>query len=90
MVRPLAARVARLDWHVQVNAPATYLLEQRATWADLPCPVVFDHLARVPHPDGVNHPVFAMVVDLLSTAVPDEAVRNRILVDNPAVLYQFG
>ena len=36
-----------------------------ATWADLPCPVVFDHLARAPEPDGVNHPVFAMVVDLL-------------------------
>ena len=158
MVKPLAARVARLGWHVQVNAPAAYLLEQRATWADLPCPVVFDHLAHAPQPDAINHPVFAMVVDLLqkgrayvklsgfyadtkvgpptysdsvvvaaayakaapqralwgsdwphpteqasnripndallldllSGAVPDEAARNRILVDNPAALYQFA
>jgi len=157
MVKPLAARVARLGWHVQVNASAVYLLEQRATWSDLPCPVVFDHLAHVPQPDPFNQPVFAMVVDLLqkgrayvklsglyfdtkigpptysdsvavaaafaktapqralwgsdwphpteqasnripndallldrlSDAVPDEAARNRILVDNPAALYQF-
>ncbi|HEY6356509.1 MAG TPA: amidohydrolase family protein [Burkholderiaceae bacterium] len=157
MVKPLAAGVARLGWHVQVNASAVYLLEQRATWADLPCPVVFDHLAHVPQPDPFNQPVFAMVVDLLqkgryyvklsglyfdtktgsptysdsvavaaafaktapqralwgsdwphpteqpinripndavlldllSIAVSDETARNRILVDNPAALYQF-
>lgn len=158
MVKPLAARIAPLGWHVQVHAPSNFLLDARAIWGDLPCPVVFDHLGRVPQPDGVNSPAFAMVLDLLrrgkayvklsgfylesksgppnyedavrvaaeyakqapaqcvwgsdwphpteqpinrvpndawlldafGRAVPDEAVRRRILVDNPARLYQFG
>jgi len=157
MVRPLAARIAPMGWHVQVNAPAAALLEARSTWGDLPVQVVFDHLGRVPQPGAVNHPTFAMVreliqqgrawvklsgfynesklgpptyadsvlvastyakegpdrvvwgsdwphptekdkgypddanlLDLLAQAVPDEAARHRVLVDNPARLYQFG
>jgi predicted TIM-barrel fold metal-dependent hydrolase len=157
MVRPLAARIAPLGWHVQVNAPATLLLDAKAVWSDLPCPVVFDHLARVPQPGALEHPTFAMVLELLragrayvklsgfyleskvgspsyadaalaaaayareaparvlwgsdwphpteqpdripndaalldafAAAVPDAATRERILVDNPARLYQFS
>jgi predicted TIM-barrel fold metal-dependent hydrolase len=132
-------------------------MEHRATWAALPCPVVFDHLARVPKDNPLQDPTFAMVrtllqqgrayvklsgfynetkvgapsyadrvvvaeafakaapervlwgsdwphpteqpdkipndailLDLLAAAVPDETARNRILVDNPARLYQFS
>jgi len=61
----LAARVAAPGWHIQVNAPANYLLERKSTWAQLPCAVVFDHLARVPQPASVNHEVFGVVQDLL-------------------------
>jgi predicted TIM-barrel fold metal-dependent hydrolase len=66
MVKPLAARIAPLGWHVQVNAPAAYLMQARATWYDLPCPVVFDHLAHVPEPDAVHREAFAMVSELLT------------------------
>lgn len=158
MVRPLVARIAPMGWHIQVNAPAAYLLEARNIWSDLPCPVVFDHLGRLPQPDAMQNPTFAMVRDLLqrgkayvklsgfyleskvgpsaysdavvvansyareaperclwgtdwphpteqsanrvpddailvdafAEAVPDSATRNRILVDNPAKLYQFS
>jgi predicted TIM-barrel fold metal-dependent hydrolase len=155
MVRPLAARVAPMGWHVQVNAPAAALLEARSTWSDLPCPVVFDHLAHVlqkdgpataamvrellqkdkawvkisgfyldskigaptysdavevgtvycreapervvwgsdwPHPTEHNKtiPDDAVLFDLLAACVPTEVARNRVLVDNPARLYQFG
>jgi len=31
-----------------------------------------------------------VLFDLLSECVPDEAARKRVLVDNPARLYQFG
>jgi predicted TIM-barrel fold metal-dependent hydrolase len=157
MVKPLAARIAPLGWHVQVNAPAAYLLQARSTWYDLPCPVVFDHLAHIPEPDGVNHPSFQMVTELMTSGkayvkligfynetrvgpptyadsvavasayakaapdrvlwgsdwphpteqplnripddallanllarvVPDDATRNRMLVDTPAALYGF-
>jgi D-galactarolactone isomerase len=157
MVRPLAARIAPLGWHVQVNAPAALLLEARAVWADLPVPVVFDHLARLPQPGATRHPLFGMVCGLLgqakayvklsgfynesalgepgyadavqvaaayareaphqvlwgsdwphpteqpdripddadlldafAAAVPGEAARTQVLVDNPARLYQFS
>jgi len=158
MVRPLAQRIAPMGWHVQVNAPAAALLEAKATWSDLPVPVVFDHLGRVLQPGALEQNTFAMVrelvqrdkawvklsgfyldskigaptyadavqvattyakespervvwgsdwphpteqsknlipndavlFDLLSEVVPSEAARNRVLVDNPGRLYQFG
>jgi predicted TIM-barrel fold metal-dependent hydrolase len=67
MVKPLAARIAGMGWHVQVNAPAAFLMQARSTWYNLPCPVVFDHLAHIPEPAGVNDPSFAMVTDLLTS-----------------------
>ena len=65
MVRPLASRIANLGWHVQVNAPATLILQTRQTWTDLPVPVVFDHLGRVPQPNALEHPLCHMILDLL-------------------------
>jgi predicted TIM-barrel fold metal-dependent hydrolase len=157
MLEPVAKRIAPLGWHVQFYMPADTVLAAKDVLYRLPCPIVFDHLAHIPEPAGVNHPAFAVVVDLLqkgkawvklsgayadtlvgpptyadSTAVaqayvkaapdrlvwgsdwphpteqsktlpddallfdllaewaPDEAVRNRILVDNPAKLYGFA
>ena len=45
-----------------------------------------------PHPTEKpdNKPDDAVLFDLLAEWVPDEATRNRILVDNPARLYGFG
>jgi D-galactarolactone isomerase len=45
-----------------------------------------------PHPtEGAAHkPDDAVLFDLLAEWVPDEAIRRRILVDNPATLYGFG
>jgi len=65
MVPPLAKQVAPLGWHIQVNASAEQIVEAKELWNNLPCPVVFDHLAHVPQPAGIQHPVFALVVDLL-------------------------
>ncbi len=42
-----------------------------------------------PHPNLTDMPDEGVLLDLLAEFVPDEAVRNRILVDNPAVLYDF-
>jgi predicted TIM-barrel fold metal-dependent hydrolase len=159
MLEPLAKRIAPLGWHVQFLMPVDMALAARDVLYRLPCPMVFDHLAHVPQPDGIAHPAFAMVVDLLQKGkawvklsgayldskvgpptyadligvaqayvkaapdrlvwgsdwphpseqgkpeplpndavlfdllaqwVPDETVRNRILVDNPAKLYGFA
>ena len=42
-----------------------------------------------PHPGQKNPPNEADLLDLLLSWVDDEAVRNRILADNPAELYGF-
>ncbi|MCK8785258.1 amidohydrolase family protein [Roseomonas sp. NAR14] len=44
-----------------------------------------------PHPTQAadQKPDDAVLLDLLAAWVPDEAARNRILVDNPAELYDF-
>ena len=154
MIEPLAKRIADLGWHIQVNAPARVLMDLMAVFERLPVPVVFDHFANVPQPDGVSHPLFtsvrkllesqkayvklsgtsgnsrigpptfadatvvakayvaaapdrviwgsdwphptervkpddAMLLDLLATWAPDEGMRRRILVENPARVYGF-
>jgi len=156
MVRPLATRIASMGWHIQINAPAEVLWATKSLWDNLPVPIVFDHLGRVPQPGAIDHPTFAMIrelvqrgkgyvklsgfynesrtgpptyadsvrvasiyandapermlwgsdwphpteeakgypddanlLDLLSTVVPNETIRNGILVDNPAKLYEF-
>lgn len=45
-----------------------------------------------PHPGmpDNNKPNDARLFDLLSEWAPDEATRNRILVQNPEALYGFG
>ena len=41
------------------------------------------------HPNETSKPDDAMLFDLIAQWAPDEATRNRILVDNPATLYGF-
>jgi predicted TIM-barrel fold metal-dependent hydrolase len=65
MVEPLAKRIAPMGWHIQVNAPAATIMAAQDVWGRVPCQVVFDHLAHVPEPDGIQHPVFGLVSGLL-------------------------
>jgi len=43
-----------------------------------------------PHPNETNKPDDAMLFDLIADWAPTEALRHRILVENPATLYGFG
>lgn len=156
MIEPLARRIADLGWHVQIHMMADQLVAHEGIFQRLPTPIVFDHLGRLPQPQGIAHPAFgvvrrlleagrawvklsgayldtkagppgyadtvavaqgylrvapermvwgsdwphptesaahkpddALLLDLLSVWAPDEALRRRILVDNPAKLYGF-
>src|SRR5215831_17112683 len=155
MIEPLSKRVNELGWHIQINAPAAKIIEIMPILEKVPAPIVFDHLAHIPEPEGTTHPLFASVLALIdkgktwvklsgayadtkvgpptyadSTAVaqayakaapercvwgsgrthrngkrsrpddavlfdlllvwaPDEKVRHLILVENPAVLYDY-
>jgi predicted TIM-barrel fold metal-dependent hydrolase len=65
MVEPLAHRVHELGWHLQLHWTADQIVEHAAMLRRLPCPLVFDHLARLPEPAGIRHPAFAFVRGLL-------------------------
>jgi predicted TIM-barrel fold metal-dependent hydrolase len=57
------------------------LAPQRMVWgSDWPHPTMKDD----------DKPNDAILIDLLAEWAPDEATRNRILVDNPAALYGFA
>jgi predicted TIM-barrel fold metal-dependent hydrolase len=43
-----------------------------------------------PHPNESQKPDDARLFDLMAQWAPDEATRHRILVENPAALYDFG
>jgi D-galactarolactone isomerase len=43
-----------------------------------------------PHPNEPKKPDDALLFDLMARWAPDEATRQRILVENPATLYHFG
>jgi predicted TIM-barrel fold metal-dependent hydrolase len=155
MIEPLSKRVNELGWHIQINATASTIMSIMDTLDRVPCPIVFDHLAHVPQPAGINDPLYARVralidkgktwvklsgayqdtkigpptyadatavarayvkaapermvwgsdwphpseqqtkpddallFDLLAEWAPQEAVRNRILVQNAEALYGF-
>jgi predicted TIM-barrel fold metal-dependent hydrolase len=65
MVEPLSKRVHALGWHIQVNMASDQILAARAVWNRVPCPIVFDHLAHMTEPAGVNDPCFALIKELL-------------------------
>lgn len=64
------------------QAYVTYAPERMVWGSDWPHPSEFS--ARKPMPDD------ALMLDLLAEQAPDEAIRHRILVDNPSVLYGFS
>jgi predicted TIM-barrel fold metal-dependent hydrolase len=64
MVEALAKRIAELGWHIQVNAPPGQIRSAAEIWKGLPADVVFDHLAHVPEPGGLDS-AYGVVMDLL-------------------------
>src|SRR5215472_11982364 len=65
MIEPLSKRVNDLGWHIQINAPAAKIMEIMPILERVPSPIVFDHLAHIPEPEGINHPVFGQVRALI-------------------------
>lgn len=65
MVEPLARRIARLGWHLQLHWTADQIVQHAPLLARLPVDLVFDHLARLPLPGGTAHPAFGVVRELL-------------------------
>ena len=153
-LEPIAARIAPLGWHIQLQMDGRLLADREEMLRRLPAPLVIDHVGKFLEPVPVEHPGFqailrlldagrtwfklaaayevskagaplyadvgalakaavraapermiwasnwphvsvrdlpddAALLDLLLDWAPDVAVRQRILVDNPATLYRF-
>jgi predicted TIM-barrel fold metal-dependent hydrolase len=65
MLEPLSKRVDDLGWHVQIHMLGDAIVENADLFQRLPSPIVFDHMARIPQPAGVDHPAFALVLKML-------------------------
>ncbi|MFF2345988.1 amidohydrolase family protein [Pseudarthrobacter sp. NPDC058119] len=65
LIRPLAARIADLGWHVQIHMTADGILENLDRLTDLPTDLVIDHMGRIPGPSGTSHPAYAAISRLL-------------------------
>ena len=49
MIRALAPRIHALGWHVQLQMRADLIVSNDDMLRALPCPVVIDHMGRLPH-----------------------------------------
>ncbi len=66
-IEPLAARIAPLGWHVQVQLDGRLLPEREALIAALPCTLVIDHTGKFLEPVPPSHPAFAVLLRLVET-----------------------
>lgn len=65
MIGPLSRRVAALGWHVQIHMRGDQIAAAESLWERLPCPIVFDHMGRLPQPAGIDHPAYAIIRRLI-------------------------
>ena len=65
MLVPLAQRMNAFGWHVDLHISAAQIVRLAEVLKSLPCPVVFDHLGRIPQPAGIEHPAYAVVRAML-------------------------
>jgi predicted TIM-barrel fold metal-dependent hydrolase len=61
-------KIAAFGWHVQLAVSPDQLLAIAPSCRDLPCPVVFDHMAHLHASGGTRHAAFRQLVGLLQTA----------------------
>lgn len=62
MVEPLAQRISKFGWHVQIHWTADQIVAYEELLYRLPVDVVFDHLGRLPLENPFDHPA-ARIID---------------------------
>jgi len=99
MIEPLSKRINDMGWHIQINAPSAKIMEIMPILERVPSQIVFDHLAHIPQPEGVNHPLYAKVRGLmdkgrtwvkLSGAYADTKVGPPTYADSSAVARAYA
>jgi D-galactarolactone isomerase len=64
-MEPVAARIAPLGWHIQLQMDGRELGERAALLNRLPCPLVIDHVGKFLEPVTPSHPGFRALAGLL-------------------------
>lgn len=65
MIEPLSHRIAPLGWHAQIHMSGEQIVAHAALLERLPCPIVIDHMGRLPPTTGTGHPAFATISRLI-------------------------
>ncbi len=65
MIDPLAKRIADLGWHIQLNLSREQIVGNADLLRRLPVTLVFDHLASLRAPEGIDHPGYAVIRGLI-------------------------
>lgn len=65
MLTTLAAKVARLGWHIQVFMHPEQVVALASVLRNLPVPLVIDHMGRMDPSEGVDSSAFAVIRRLL-------------------------
>lgn len=64
---PVAARIAPLGWHIELQMNGRDLPGRLALLRSLPVPVVIDHIGRFMDPVGIDDPSFITLLKLMET-----------------------
>jgi predicted TIM-barrel fold metal-dependent hydrolase len=65
MIEPLAHRAHRLGWHVQLHLRGEQIVEMAPLIERLPGTIVFDHMGRLPQPEGTRHAALRVLKKML-------------------------
>jgi predicted TIM-barrel fold metal-dependent hydrolase len=65
MIEPMAKRVNDLGWHVQLHFRGDQIVEREDLLKRIVSPIVFDHMGRIPQPQGISYPAFQIICRLL-------------------------
>ena len=65
MIEPLAARIADLGWHVQLNMEPEQIVEHAGLLRRLPTTLVFDHMGKIATIGGVKHPAYGVIREIV-------------------------
>ena len=66
-LEPMAARIAPLGWHIDLQLDGRDLAQFEALLSRLPCTLVIDHNGKFLEPVGVDHPGFRTLLKLLDS-----------------------
>ncbi|MEG0051742.1 MAG: amidohydrolase family protein [Comamonas sp.] len=64
-LEPLAQRIAPFGWHLQLLMDPDLLASQAVVLRQLPVPLVFDHMGRIPPDQAQSHPAHSLLLELL-------------------------